>query len=299
MKILKWIVLLLVVVSFHKLDAQVPQKLIFYAENTVQKKFAVDNSLQTYNIIYQNFFLIKADSLFSPASMEKAMDKTIPDKNATGLGVLDWEGYPYNVVIGYQKASDLEYQKWLKAYIDVIKYAKFLRPKMKWSFYAMPPRTYQQYIQIKEPWPWLDKFIPLLREVDFLAPGCYLWYAGADGIGNKFMDHYLDVYVRYSVELGVKLNKPVYPFVWNRYSDNSKMMDKNTFYQYVYRIITTLNFGKRVDGILWWNCEDYLYSTRAGNTYLTEEYKTITDRFAYQIQIFQTYLNAIKPLFVY
>jgi hypothetical protein len=284
---------LAVCLTFGKLYSQPTQKLLFCSENGAQDNFVTRNNLQKSYVIYQNFFIPDGSSGFSKELMEKSLDHIIPDKNQSGYAALDWEGAPYNILHGTQKASEQEYNAVLNAFIATIRYAKQLRPNIKWSFYGMPTMPYMQYKEGNDQW--AAKLMPLLRNLDFFDPSLYLQNAN-ETLSDTDTKYYAASYLRYSLELAVKMNKPIFPFVWNRFSDNS-MISYTKFTGTLKAILSMQYQNQKVNGVIWWNCEPNLFVNRKNSASLMNEYKNVTDPSKHQIDLLQNDLNAINPLF--
>jgi hypothetical protein len=284
---------LAVCLTFGKLYSKPTQKLLFCSENGIQDNFINRNNLQKNYVIYQNFFIPDGSSSFSKVLMKKSLDRIIPDKNQSGYAALDWEGIPYNILHGTQKVSEQEYNAVLNAFIATIRYAKQLRPNIKWSFFGIPTKLYLPYQVGNEQW--ATNLMPLLRNLDFFDPCLYLQNAN-ETLSETDTKYYAASYLHYSLELAVKMNKPIFPFVWNRFSDNS-MISYTKFSETVKAILNMQYQNQKVNGVIWWNCEPYLFVNKKNSAIISEEYKSVTAPSKYQIELLQKYLNAINPLF--
>lgn len=148
------------------------QKLLFSSEyfNPLQQKFIKDNKLENVYIIYQDKILDSFGKL-DKIKMKESINATIPNVNQQGYGILDVEDENYYIISGLVPVSLSKYDKVLKDYvkknIEILKYAKYLRPNMKWSFFDMQSVMYPEmklkYIQL------INKNDQLIKEVDFFA----------------------------------------------------------------------------------------------------------------------------------
>ncbi|MCE5174376.1 MAG: hypothetical protein ABFC90_03960 [Bacteroidales bacterium] len=303
MKPMYLILLMIAALSFSNLNAQFVQKILFKSENSYQDKFIIDNGLEEIFALSQNHFVNDDGLTFNKKLMETSMDRIIPNKSQSGFASLDWEGYPYDVIRGVKgvDADDPKNIAFLNAFIAALNYAKFLRPNMKWCYYSMPPVSYSKYKEGNLEW--VERCMPLLRAVDFLNPSLFLFYDGLD-VDGMFVSQNIDAKIRYALELGKKLNKPVYPDVWQRYhprsqTNGNKLIEVSTFTEFIRKVLNTENLNNRVNGISWWHCIGYLYRNQAGDPVLEAEFANVTNLGVYQIDLFQKYLDSLKPLFNY
>lgn len=294
--------LMLLVLSFNTLSAQNTQKIIFCCENSsAQYQFVSANGLDKIYMIGLNDALLDYDAL----ALERVLNTTIPDKNQSGYAFLDWEGEYFVALKHPTNTLKLTHDQIVNRFIFAIQNAKKLRPNIKWTYYGMPLSW-----ALGVPANWKEINYALYKELDFLAPSVYLRYEReiggerVEGLDTKFTTNFMVNNLKYSLKLGVELNKPVYAFIWMRYSEDyyNKLIDLASFTKYVRSIITTSNYGRKADGIIWWNCINFLYERRAtcaSSVVLLEEFKNVTDINAYQTTLFQKYLDSIKPMFNY
>lgn len=248
--------------------------------------------------IYQGEFVEGESLVFDRKLMEETINKRIPNKNQTGYAVLDWEGKAVQILIGYKEVSDAKYVAVRMNYIASIKYAKKLRPKMKWAFYNFP---FLNYVQKGELWDGYDAFVrkkimPILNSVDFLTPSLYILKDERTTESDNLTFNYAKSNTEYAIQLGRELKKPVYPVIWNRYlsqNRNTALIELAYFERFVKTIIDTEYKGNGIDGIIWWNCEDYVYNHRSDFKSTEIEYSKVTDKDKHIDSIFQDYYKTI------
>ena len=279
--------------TFGKLYSQANQKLLFCSENGYQDLFVRKNNLQRIYIIYQGFFVLNGSSDFSKDLMKKSLDRIIPDKFQTGYATLDWEGVPYNILHGAKQVPKQVYNEVLNKFIATILYAKELRPNIRWSFYGMPTIPYMEYEEGNEEW--AANLMPLLRNLDFFDPSLYL-LNDRETFSETNTNFSSSSYLHYSLELAVIMNKPIFPFIWHRYSSNGALMSKELFRETMKDILSMQYQNRKVNGVVWWNCEPYLFDNKKDSKIISEEYKNVVDPAKYQIDLLQNYLNYIEPL---
>jgi len=272
------------------LNCYAQQSVYFCPEfnNKEQAEFLLKNNVPLVTIIYQDQIISDKTGKLDRNNLYKAINKLIPDKNATGIGVLDWEGKQLLIMLNEINFTDNEYLTTIYNYTEAINYAKLLRPKMKWGLYNYNTSSYPK-VKLRNR-KIVEKTIPLLKELDFLAPSMYLQDKRSTK-NQKMIEEFVDSNISFSIELGLNLKKPVYVFVWNRYHNvkaiNDLIEEKN-FSWYVDRIMNFTYNNKKIDGIIWWNCENYLLKTKAN--FAIKEYKHINN----QSDLLQRYWDIIK-----
>lgn len=277
---------------------QSEQKLLFCAGNySWVHPFCVENNVEEAIILYQNNFVNSDGLTFNKKTMEKYVDAMIPDKDAYGYAILDWEGYIFNVIKGTVSVSADTYKTYLYEFIKAIRYAKHLRPNIKWSLTGFPTMYYTQFSLDKTNFQ--DVRLSLLKELDFLNPVYYMFYRDAS-VDDFFNSQYVYANIKYSIDLGIKLKKEVYPVIWHRYTpsiyktNDNLLMPYSVYKEYIKYVLNTTLYGKRVDGIVWWSCEDFLYKTRTSDPIIAEEYKNVTDYNAYRDNLMRSYLDTTR-----
>jgi hypothetical protein len=281
-------------------QGQTTKKLFFESEygNKIVKKILTEAKMDSIIFIYQGEFVIDESPVFDKKRMKETLDKRIPNINQKGYAVLDWEGNSNLILYGYKKVSDEEYVTTRNNYIASIQYAKKLRPKMKWAFYNYPPMDYVNTGKIAEGH---DAFVqknmlPILKIEDFLTPSLYVSLDDRTAKSDSFTYSYAKSNTEYAIKLGIMLKKPVYPVIWHRYSSPNRshgLVELPYFETYVKSIIDTKYKGKGIDGLIWWNCENYVYKIKKDFKSAEKEYQNVTDKDQHQDTIFHNYYRRI------
>ncbi|REC63114.1 hypothetical protein DRF65_07780 [Chryseobacterium pennae] len=291
---LKFIISLLLFFGIF-IDAQKKQQIFFCSEihNPTQQEFVRKNKVKNFYIFYQDY-IIDRDLNLDKDKLKKEIDRQIPSTKASGYAALDVEAESLLIILKEKKVSINEYNRIINNHINMIRYAKSLRPNIKWSFYGYNLTSYPYVTDGHENDITVGTY-PLLRELDFLAPSMYLQ--------DKKTSENLDIIKTFvssnltlSLKLGKKFNKPVYPFVWNRYhnvSSENTLIDPSDFQWYVSQILNFTYNKRKVDGVIFWNSETYIYETNK-NMNVRNEYRNVKDIKEYQTGVLQEYWNTIK-----
>lgn len=267
--------------------------LFFLTDNAIkgQQKFAKEYNIPKFDIIYQQFFL--TNNKLDKEKLRKEIETRFPSKKAQGICVLDWEGDP---IATFRDQSDkTKFDSYKKEFIEAIKFAKKLRPNVKWGYYHLLHLTYSGEIAtFREQNSNLEDII---REQDFIAPSLYVY--DPEERFQKGNLRYMRNKLLQALEMGQKYNIPVYPFVWHRTPSREKNAGYELipvkYFQETFDLITNTEYkGVKSKGILWWHSEGYFYRNRKKYSIAEKEYKNVTDIDGHQYKILQTYFNSIK-----
>lgn len=291
---LKFIIPLLLFFGIF-IDAQRKQQIFFCSEihNPIQQEFVKKNKAKNFYIFYQDY-IIDRDLNLDKDKFKAEVDKQIPDPKMSGYATLDVEAESLLILLKEKKVSVNEYNRILNNHIGMIRYAKSLRPNVKWSFYGYNLTSYPYVTEGHENDVTVGTY-PLLKELDFLAPSMYLQDKKTSESIDKIKT-FVSSNLTLSLKLGKKFNKPVYPFVWNRYhnvEEENTLIDPVDFQWYVSQLLNFTFEKRKVDGIIFWNAESYTYELNK-NINVRKEYKNIKDINKYQTEVLQKYWNTIK-----
>ncbi|MGJ1514924.1 hypothetical protein ACR79N_08015 [Sphingobacterium siyangense] len=254
------------------------------------EQFLNENRVSTAFFVYENSFVTA--NKFDKSKLVDFINQNIPNPNATGIAVLDCEGPAYKKLF----SSSLKLrEESISMFIDVIKTAKKMRPKMRWSFYSIPSR---EFYNLDSSWKNSNiKLAKLISELDFIAPSIYILFGDSE-ISRERTKEYFDGNIKFSLELGRKYSKEVMPIVWHRYHPwNKKFGDQlipaPVFADYI-SMMQNIKYGNRgISGIIWWHSEEYNYRMRSTNRIYSDEYRN-KDKDEVQYEIFNTYYKEIK-----
>ncbi|MBT2622941.1 MULTISPECIES: hyaluronidase [Chryseobacterium] len=256
-----------------------------------QLKFSKDNNLKTYMIFYQQFFV--KDEKFNEEMLRNQIETKFPDVNSTGFAVLDWEG---KALKSFQQQKDPGMVDYYKGeFLKAIRFAKKLRPNVKWGFYHLNYLNYSGTIQTFKSQN--DNLIPLIKEVDFLAPSLYVYNPGL--LHNRGNQNYIKNKLIQALQYGDQYNKPVYPFIWNRTTSkdegaNFSLIPVEYFAQVVELISETSYKNQKAKGVFWWHSEGYSYRNINKLKAVKMEYSKVNNTKDYQYQMFNEYFQSIK-----
>lgn len=265
------------------------RKIFFLNEGTsVQNKFVAKNSLNTYVNISEGYFVTNGE--YSPEGLKNIITKLFPGKNDTGYAVLDWESAGMHSLV----KQDSKFAYFLGQFIMAIEDAKRLRPKVKWSYYAVPYKYYESSPSIYTAN--VERLSKLFKALDFIAPSLYILKNEAmNSIDMARVDETLSI----ALKLGNKYSKPVYPFIWHRIHPSNKreslsLVNARIFDDYIGHLLNYKYKNIGISGLIWWHTESYSYGRRAKSLELQKAYSSIKDFDNFQNNTFNNYYNLIK-----
>ena len=262
-KILKIILLLFVGLQGYTQNASVNNVKLYLSlgeYGPAMEQYANDQKLIKVQYINEGQFLGKEPYTFDPIKLKLIIDKSIPMPNSSGMAYIDLETYLGEI---RDKGTQIEsFQKSIKLYIDVIKYAKKMRPNIKWGYYAIPHTTY--WGRTPDFYGKQKKIEPLIKECDVLFPSLYIFYDEKDKTVALENEKYVIENTREMIKVGQYYKKPVVVFVWHRYHPSNdkfgmESLPDKVFLTHIERIASTSYQGKKVDGIVWWGADDYFF----------------------------------------
>lgn len=221
-------------------------------------------------------------------TLESAITKAFPNRNQSGYGMLDWEGKGYHI-LAQSKSTTVAFKNVMNEFISALEFAQKMRPNVKWGFFEIPIR--QRRFASQEVMKSAHiRIAPLLKQCDVFYPSMYGYTPNDIGSLSD---------VSYSLNLGKKYNKEVYPMVWHRYQgDKSKskkywfeLIPKNIFSNRIIEIKNTKYNGRSISGIVWWGKDTYFYEKN--NKVVKNEARSISQfRMKYDSMV-KDYVNEI------
>lgn len=146
--------------------------------------------------------------------IKRYINKVYPNKDDSGLCVVDWEGVAIKQLKAFAKDTT-QHPEQINEYIKVVKTIKEMRPNVKVGVYGIPFRMWA-YKQLKNNPYKYENLFPLLKISDFISPSVYHLYADSETPKHKNR-LYFRKNIIIALKLGSKLNKPVIPYVGMRY----------------------------------------------------------------------------------
>lgn len=251
--------------------------------------FIIKNNLKEVKYINDAQFLSKAKYEFDPELLKAEIERAVPNKNDSAIVYIDLEGEYLDNLINKDIGDDI-FKKSLKLYIDVLQFAKDMRPNAKWGYYYLPFSTYwdrkadfyEKHLKVKE----------LISQCDILFPSLYTFYEEKTDDWQKENEEYLKFNLENFIKIKKYYNKPIYVFVWHRYHNSNPnvgmgLIPKKTFQKHIKMIINSNFEHQKVDGIVWWGADNYSFRQK-DKAVLKEfngtelEYKQFNDKKLYQ-----------------
>jgi hypothetical protein len=235
------------------------------------EEFIKDQNITKVQYINDAQFFGKEPYTFDPKLLKEQVELALPNPNSKGIAYIDIEGANLDNIMNMGTQIE-SFKKSIKLYIDVIQFAKKLRPNTKWGYYYIPYTTY--WSRTPDFYGKLKKIEPLIKECDVFFPSLYIFYEDKDlALENE---KYVIENTKEMIKVGQYYKKPVIVFVWHRYHpSNEKLgmesLPEKVFLTHIERIVTTSYQGKKVDGIVWWGADDYFFRQKEKG--VTKEFK--------------------------
>ncbi len=264
---------------------------VYYAKSLhdeqVNRKLESLGSFKNYRLITQHYIDPKNTGQIDLELLRKKILDFYPSADVKELICLDLENKIYNDLIKYDK-SDKRFLKAQDSFISMVKLINGIRPNLKIGIYAIPSRYY--YKSSKEFNS--KKFDEILKHCDVIMPSLYSMYPEKQ-VGKNSNTTYLKNNLRQALEYGVRLNKPVIPFVWSMVHPSNKLYSYQILPEKEMKenleIIKNYTYnGSSVDGIVWWETNEKIFK----NWYNLRYNKQPSSRL--QDDIILNYLNSIK-----
>jgi len=211
--------------------------------------------------------------------LKKQIATAFPEKYEKGVAYLDIES-PY-----FEKLRDLdlnhaEFKRALKLYLDILNIAKNERPNVKWGYYGIPFTTYWE--RTPSFYDKNFKISKLLTACDIFFPSLYTFYENNE-VPKDENKRYAIENTTESIKLGISFKKPVIPFIWHRYHPSNprvglKVIPDAEWFENIENIASVQVNGKKVDGILWWGADQFLFDTHSKAVH--DEFKGTSKEFS-------------------
>jgi len=202
--------------------------------------------------------------------VEESLQVMYPSNNATGVLCIDLENDAFKHLKGHninrvKKMTDAQFEKAKNDFIELIRFIKNKRPKLQVGYFELPFRIFKESEQRPGSTTLLDD---ILKEADIIMPSLYIPYP-ASHVGVDANLKFLDINLKFALQCGVRLNKPVLPFVWYFiFSPEEKFSyeiipkdDMNTYMDYIFNYAFN---NKKVNGIIWWDSAVPFYDRNKG-----------------------------------
>lgn len=219
------------------------------------------SNISTAKMIGQSSIVTKNSLNVDSVSLTNIIRKIYPDKNATGVCILDWEGEALDILTNKHE-DDPGYQKIATQFKRAVIIAKRERPNVQWGIYGLPFRT----VSANEKWQrQCYQLRDLLKYVDVICPSLYMIYSERV-VSRSYNERYIENNLRIALELGQELNKPVLPFVWPRWQGKGDsfmtLVPADAFSAYVKKIMDAQVNGNKPAGLVFWDGEVFYYKQK-------------------------------------
>jgi len=246
---------------------------LFHAQTTLSpkanKEFA-EAGFKKVIVVAEQYIEGRKEGEVDTVKLKLFIEKILPAKEEAII-VLDWEGPIMDVLEKGNLKQSQHYTKAANAYNLAYRIVKETRPSSIVGFYRFPIRNYHHR---DEAWRSKNRSLePLLGGFDALFPSVYDFYDTESKAESRDLDYVMDN-VKEALQIGERLGKPVYPFVWHRYHPSNKRKSQmlipiEEFENHVAAVALTELSGKRVEGIVWWG-SDYVKFSRENQANYTK-----------------------------
>ncbi|WP_312903112.1 hypothetical protein [Chryseobacterium taichungense] len=172
-------------------------------------------------------------------------------KSKPDLLIIDWEKEDF-----WNLKKKVETNEFINAeaeFIKLIDFIKRLYPSQKLGIYGLP---FKVFININAAYNEKNKFDRILSKVDVICPSMYFDFLDIEkGRSNNYQ--YLKNQLNVSLDYGLRLNKPVIPFIWEVVHPNNKkygggLIPKQEFEEKINYIKKFQYKDRRISGLIWW-----------------------------------------------
>lgn len=252
--------------------------------NRAQERIVDTYNLRTVRFIYQVSFA--PGDKFDSALLVKNINELIPNKEESGIVVLDWEGRAFKAFKDLN-AEPKTVEKYVSDFVEILKIAKRMRPNMKWGYFELPFPNSELVTDFKKSREINNRIIPIIKASDYICPSFYMT---KNRDQNYFKNNVLEA-LRY----GKVYNKDVYATIWHRVHRTVNDLSKTANFRTTIEIIAKANYnGKKIDGLFWWNEENYRLKKNSAT--VLKSRSSMASFEDTQFSMFSNYFNSIKDL---
>lgn len=234
---------------------------IYYAPdkytNEVRNVLKGQTNFNAYRLMLGWYIDPKNKGIVDKELFIKNIVKFYPDLSSNGVLCIDLENKVYRDLADYN-AGTLRYQKASSPFVWMLKTVKKMRPNVKVGIYGLPFRAY--YPNAKN----TNKLDVILSCADYIFPSLYTMYPD-NQIGKSRNEKYLKENLSIALEYGIRLKKPVIPFVWSVVHPSNtlsggQLLSSNEVVQNL-KLIENFSYkNTKVKGVVWWDPDANYFS---------------------------------------
>lgn len=234
------------------LNLSYSQKINYYIQSIrYDNHITNQHNFKNYDFIGHAYIDKNNSGIIDYNLLKNRLLKMYPNKSDSSLVIINLENRIYNNLKSQEKK---ERTKAVNEFVNLIRYIKKLRPNLQVAVYGIPFRfnyDFQKKMNYK------NDLLPLMKEVDFLAPDLYFSYAKSEQTTKsykKILNGNLDLFIDFANEV----NKPLKIFVWYKiHPYNKNYGNTKVEIERMKELITTIEDKQRtntiIDGVLWWD----------------------------------------------
>ena len=267
------------------------------------KSFMQQNNVKELPVIYTKMVDPDNSLTVNEQALSAAINKYIPDSNASGYACIDWEN-KLSAALQLANQNSPEFKNAQNEFIKALKIAKRLRPKILWGFFGVPFQPLDPKDSRK-----VNPDIPLAKMVDVYFPQLYFDY-NQDRSGGLRSNTEKDLWVKYNLasvlKVADKYNKPVLGFIWHRFysagfkQNSLQLIPDYELDGYVKSILKLSYNGRHVVGLTMWGNDTYFFGSKDQGQPLQDEFNSTgrSDFSSYHDDLITKYLTRINNTMV-
>jgi hypothetical protein len=260
---------------------------VFYSPDkytlTLQDLLIKKSNFLPYSLMIQGYIDPKNSGNVDKKFFVNYINRFYPESTIKMVLCIDLENKAYTNLLKF-RPDTVEFQDAQNQFLWMINTVKKMRPNVKVGIYGLPIRTYYANSKTIN-----NKFDVILSAADYIFPSLYTMYPDRQ-VGRSRNELYLKENLIAALKYGIRLHKPVIPFVWSVVHPSNKLYGGQIISKE--EVLSNINFirnfkykNTKTLGIVWWD-PDYNYFLKLTKTNIKTDNKYL------QSDILENYLNS-------
>jgi hypothetical protein len=227
--------------------------------------------------------------IIDTGSVRRYLLELFPNFSDSGTLCINLENKLYKDLRDFD-FKDKQFQNAQKAFLDLIRFIKKLRPRIKCGIYGLPFRV---YYKSQEKWNENNKFSYIFREVDIIFPSLYILYPDQQ-YGENANNEYWKFNLKCVFEYDRYFRKPIIPFVWYMVNPGNKIfggsfLKLNELERYIEFLKNYEYDSRSISGIVWWEPSKRGFQQIAKDSTLNQ-----SDLFLFYLNLLKGFISKVK-----